>query len=88
MNKAWKIASSKRIKIGRFEITEEKIKLPEGQIFDYSYVDIKEGICILPIINNKIGLIKQYRHIMKSYEWEVPAGMIDEGEQAIETAKR
>lgn len=84
----WKIDLSKKTQIGRFEITEEKIKFPDGHAFEYSYVDIKDGICILPIINNKIGLIKQYRHIMQSYEWEVPAGMIDEGEAPIETAKR
>lgn len=88
MKKKWTVQNTKKTNIGRFEITEELIELSNGHTFDYSYASFAEGVCVLPIINEKLGLIKQYRHIMKSYEWEVPAGMIDDGEEAIETAER
>ena len=39
--------------------------------------------------NDRILLIKQYRHPIRSREWEIPAGLCDvSGESALDTAKR
>ena len=36
----------------------------------------------------RILLERQYRHAAKDYLWEIPAGRIDPGENALEAAKR
>lgn len=50
-----------------------------------------EGIVIYPILKNdpeKIILIRQYRYPLGDYLYELPAGLIDEGENANEAAIR
>jgi ADP-ribose pyrophosphatase len=37
---------------------------------------------------NRILLVRQYRLPAGDYMWELPAGKIDEGEKALQTAKR
>lgn len=38
---------------------------------------------------NEVLLIKQYRHPVRKYLWEIPAGLLDiEGESRLEAAKR
>ena len=56
----------------------EKVTLPNGEEKDFSYLDFAKGVCILPITKDKeIICLKQYRHAIKSWQWELPAGMID-----------
>lgn len=50
-----------------------------------------EGIVIYPILRedpNKIVLIKQYRYPIGDYLYELPAGLIDDGETAEQAAVR
>jgi ADP-ribose pyrophosphatase len=54
----------------------------------YSYVKVKSGVCILPIVENEVIIIKQYRYSTERWSWELPAGMIDDGEESIDAAKR
>jgi ADP-ribose pyrophosphatase len=44
---------------------------------------------IVPVNNeNKIGLIRSYKHGLRAIDIQPPAGYIDEGEDPLETAKR
>ena len=44
---------------------------------------------MMPVDDKKrILLVKQYRLPAKQYLWELPAGRIDEGENALQAAKR
>ncbi|MEH7111558.1 NUDIX hydrolase [Neobacillus niacini] len=74
----WKINSSNIEKVDRFRITIDEVVLPNGDEKSFSYIDFAKGICVLPITaNGEVLCIKQYRHVVKSWEWELPAGMID-----------
>ena len=86
----WKINSSIKEQVDRFEVMIEKVTLPNGEEKDFSYLDFAKGVCILPITEEKeIICIKQYRHAIKSWEWELPAGMIEkESDSPQETAKK
>jgi ADP-ribose pyrophosphatase len=88
----WKINSSIKEQVDRFGVMIEKVILPNGEEKDFSYLDFAKGVCILPITKDKeIICLKQYRHAIKSWQWELPAGMIDtesEADAPIETAKR
>lgn len=86
----WKISSSMKKKVDRFGITTDEVILPNGEAKTFSYLEFAKGVCILPITeDHKILCLKQYRHSIKSWEWELPAGMIDtDGAPPMETAKK
>lgn len=46
------------------------------------------GVAILPIINDRIVLIRCYRHALRSQAWEVPHGFVDNHETHAEAALR
>lgn len=86
----WKINNSTSKKIERFKIVTDEVILPNKEKKIFSYLTFSKGVCILPITKEGgIICLKQYRHALKSWQWELPAGMIDCVEDSpIETAKR
>ncbi|MEH7179344.1 NUDIX hydrolase [Neobacillus vireti] len=86
----WRIINSIKEKTDRFEISIDKVVLPNGEEKTFSFLDFAKGVCILPITNNhEVVSLKQYRHALKSWQWELPAGMIDsDGISPIEVAKK
>jgi ADP-ribose pyrophosphatase len=86
---AWSINSSSKQQVDRFEITIDQIILPNKEEKKFSYLDFAKGVCILPITkDNEVVCLKQYRHALKSWEWELPAGTIDRKDSSpLEVAK-
>ncbi|KAF0819672.1 MULTISPECIES: NUDIX hydrolase [unclassified Cytobacillus] len=86
----WKINQTRTEQVSRFEIIEESVTLPNDTEFDFSYINFAKGVCILPITDDrKILCIRQYRHAVKQWQWELPAGMIDnEKDDPLLTAKK
>lgn len=86
----WKINKSNKVQVDRFGITIDDVVLPNGENKSFSYLEFAKGVCILPITNDQQVLcLKQYRHSLKSWQWELPAGMIDVSDaEPLETAKR
>jgi ADP-ribose pyrophosphatase len=86
----WKINNSMDVKVDRFGITIDKVTLPNNEEKTFSYLNFAKGVCILPITeDHKVLCIKQYRHSIKNWQWELPAGMIDHDDlPPIETAKK
>jgi len=46
------------------------------------------GVAILPIVDEKVGLIRIYRPAIRDYSWEIPHGFVDEGETNSVSALR
>lgn len=46
------------------------------------------GVCVLPEVNGRIGLMKGWRHQVDAEVWQAPAGFIDPGESAEQAAIR
>lgn len=46
------------------------------------------GIAILPVIEDKVGLLRIYRPALGSFSWEIPHGFVDEGEVSQTAAAR
>ncbi|MCM3568438.1 NUDIX hydrolase [Neobacillus mesonae] len=86
----WTIRSSHKEKIDRFGITVDQVILPNGEEKTFSFLDFAKGVCILPVTENAdVICMKQYRHALNSWEWELPAGAIDESDQSpLDAAKR
>lgn len=64
---------------------------PEDKIEAVTRINKAEGIVIYPILKDepgKIVLIKQFRYPLNDYLYELPAGLIDEGEDANKAAVR
>ncbi len=86
-DKKYKVVDSTTSKLGLFQIRMDTVD-KEGAHYPYSFVEQKDSVGVLAFSGDKIILINQYRHAMGSYEYEIPGGGIDTGEQPIEVAKR
>jgi ADP-ribose pyrophosphatase len=75
-----------------FWVTSERVVEPSGVRVLREVVRHTGSVVVLATIgdgkNPKILLERQYRHAAGSYLWELPAGRIDKGEQALAAAKR
>lgn len=84
----YNIESTEMVDVGRFHIVKHILKLQDNKTQPYSYIQMKPGVVIVPIIDGKVVLIRQYRLTIDSWEWEFPAGVIDEGESQEQAAVR
>lgn len=73
--------------IGRIHVVKDTIKI-NGETFPYTFTTHKNSVCILPVFENKIVTIKQYRHTVNDWLWEIPCGCVDEGESSEQAARR
>ncbi|MDO4340069.1 MAG: NUDIX hydrolase [Eubacteriales bacterium] len=87
MEHPFKKLSGRKVKTGRFVIVQDQV-LVNGKEQPYDYLEIKPGVCILPIKDGRVILQKQYRYPVQSWEWELPGGFIDAGETAEQAAVR
>ena len=67
----------------------ETTRLPNGELLNLEIVRHPGGAAILALDQqNRVCLLRQYRHSIGKWIWELPAGVIEKGEQPIATAKR
>ena len=78
---SWKrLNSKKRVDFPLFKVFEDLVELPNRLKLDYYWVDKIPVAVILPIVSDKIVLVKQYRYPIKSVSLELPAGHIRQNE--------
>lgn len=87
----WKVLKSEYI-IKRPWLTarKEQVQLANGNVMDEYYVlEYPDFVNIIAVTQcEQIVLVRQYRHAVKSEDYELPAGAIEVGETPIEAAKR
>ena len=87
----WKIKSTERILDSEFvKVDKDDVALPHGrEIKDFYKVTIKDCAAIVALTpKNQIILKKEYRHCYGKELIEIPAGVLEEGEDPLEAAKR
>lgn len=88
----WKCVKSQISFQERFiRVRKDDLLSPAGDVTDYVYLeDVSPGtVIILPISEDlQIPLIKQYRYPIQSIQYNLPGGMMDDGESPLEAAKR
>ncbi len=72
----------------RFRVLSGEVSLPSGKTVRRDVVDFGESVVILPILGDKIVLLRQYRVAVGDWLYELPAGVVEEGEDPSETAHR
>lgn len=72
-----------------FEFVKENVTLVNGITVDLEVVRHPGAAAMVPFIrDDTLILIKQYRHAIGDYIWEIPAGTLDPDESPLECAKR
>lgn len=72
-----------------FDVVKVHYELPDGHKRTYDLVDHKNAVTIVPVNQEgEVLFIKQYRVGSRDYLLELPAGVIDKGEEPVETAMR
>lgn len=85
----WQIGESKSLlKTRVFEITSSHNKYHSGVEGDYVLLNAPNWVIVIPKIDNKFLMVKQWRHGLKDLSIEFPGGVIDEGEDELTAAKR
>jgi len=85
-----KINSSATLHQGRvFKLLRENITLNNGVTIDLDILRHPGASAMVPVSdNNTVILIKQYRHAIGDFIWEIPAGTLNPNETPLECAKR
>ncbi len=84
------LISTKVIHDGRIlTYTIDTVKLPSGKEGFREVIIHNGGVTIVPQTDqNKVVLVRQYRHPIKKAIWELPAGRVDKNEDPVNAAKR
>jgi ADP-ribose pyrophosphatase len=72
-----------------FTVQVESITLPKGHALDAEVVRHPGSVVIVPVTAaNDVILVRQYRHAIGRYTWELPAGSLKPGENVVAAARR
>lgn len=85
----WKLLSSEYLfKTPWFTIRKDRCETPEKTIVDPYYVyEFPTWVTVVPLTeDNKIVMIRQYRHALGETLWEVPGGCVDDTDPSLEAA--
>lgn len=84
------VVNSKKIFKGKIiDVFHDEITLPDGRTALREIIKRGNASAIIPVDNEgNIIFVKQYRHPAKDCVLEIPAGMLEEGEDPLLCAKR
>ncbi|MEO6212948.1 MAG: NUDIX hydrolase [Vicinamibacterales bacterium] len=84
------LISRERLLDGRvFAVDRDEVRLPHGPTVKMDIVRHAKSVVLLPVPEaGHVILIRQYRHAVNQWLWELPAGSVDEGETPEAAATR
>jgi ADP-ribose pyrophosphatase len=90
MNKPIAATNVRTVYAGRiFTVQIEQITLPRGGQLDAEVVRHPGSVVIVPVTGTgEIVLVRQYRHAIGRWAWELPAGSLKPGEEVERAAIR
>jgi 8-oxo-dGTP pyrophosphatase MutT (NUDIX family) len=70
-------------------VTVDTVQLPDGTSFELEVVHHPGGAAVVALDDNdRVCILRQYRHVAKDWLWELPAGKLDVSESPLHTAQR
>lgn len=71
------------------EVNVERVELPNGTTAELEIIRHPGGAAVVALDDrNRICLLRQFRHAVDGWIWELPAGKIDNREPPLDTARR
>ncbi|MBW1859329.1 MAG: NUDIX hydrolase [Deltaproteobacteria bacterium] len=72
-----------------FNVVLEEVTLPNGVVKNREIVRHPGAAAMVPLLDDgNVVLIKQYRHAVGQYVWEIPAGTLEPEEDPLACARR
>jgi ADP-ribose pyrophosphatase len=72
-----------------FQLVRENVTLDNGTTTDLDFIEHPGAAAIVALTGgNDVVLVRQYRHALGQYIWEIPAGTLDPGEPVLDCARR
>ena len=72
-----------------FRLVTENYTLENGVTSEMDFIQHPGAAAMVPMLNQQeVVLIKQYRHAIREFIWEIPAGTLDAGESPLDCARR
>ena len=72
-----------------FNLVKENYTLDNGVTSEMDFIQHPGAAAMVPMLNsNDVILIKQYRHALREFIWEIPAGTLDPAESPLNCAQR
>lgn len=70
-------------------LTVETVQLPNGASAEFEIVHHPGGAAVVALDTaNRVCLLRQYRHALRDWLWELPAGKLDNREPPLDCARR
>lgn len=88
----WTTQDEPRIKFNgkRIKLTIQQVTNSDGHSFIMEVAKVKNAVAVLPVVEDKVLLVKQVRPATGNMHpmYEIPAGLIEAGEDTEEAANR
>lgn len=88
---SWPVTGSELLASGRIvRLRRDSVRLPDGQVVGREVVEHPGAVAVVALDDqDRVLLIRQYRHPVAATLWELPAGLRDvAGESLLEAARR
>jgi 8-oxo-dGTP pyrophosphatase MutT (NUDIX family) len=84
--KPWKILQSHYLR-PRYRF--DQCELPSGKVFEATALEFRAWAVVFALTKNQeVVLVRQYRHGAQDIFWEFPGGVVDDGENPLDGARR
>jgi len=71
-----------------YRVRQDDIRFPDGSTGVYNVVEMPSSVFVVPVLKDgRIVLIRNYRHTLRQWVWEIPAGTVPEGHEADDAAR-
>lgn len=86
----YKIVGSKQVWEGHiFKVRVDDVRMPDGEVVEREVISHAGAVGVVPVTaDGQVVLVRQYRHAVRGYLLEIPAGKRDRVEAPTECAKR
>ena len=72
-----------------FDVAVERVRLPNGATKNREVVRHPGAAAMVPLLDDgTVVLVKQYRHAVGEFVWEIPAGTLEPDEDSVTCARR